>query len=247
MYDKSTIDRLVDRYVLPQLHPDLQPYVDRDELHHPLLDLDGGVYPRIYGRINKLYARRIERSIGSFIPTEWDSLFSHLKDSERIEAFTRQEMQRSDFPANTPEYFKIIGQIWTDPECLAMTSSFLELMLGIMHGRSIDPNVCEMMTPIERDKLSQLPTEFTVFRGHADSLLNGISWTTNINIALQYAIGSPLKSSISIGTANKSAVLAVIDRWDEDEIIIPSSSIEKIDTFGSLLYSLPPTIHRPLR
>jgi hypothetical protein len=44
MYDKSTIDRLVDRYVLPQLHPDLQPYVDRDELHHPLLDLDGGVY-----------------------------------------------------------------------------------------------------------------------------------------------------------------------------------------------------------
>jgi hypothetical protein len=234
IYNESTVSQIIGNYILPKLHIDLQPYLSEDELHHPLVSLDGGVYPRLYKRINKLYFHKIEQTIKRFSPNEWQSFLPHLPDHERISEFVRQEMGRTDFPRKTPQYFQLIGQIWTDPECLGQSSSFLEVMLGISDRQLISENVHNMMTPTEKDKLSKLPEEFTVFRGHAEPLLNGISWTINLDIALQYAIGCPRKSLISIGTARKSKVIAFIDRWNEDEIIIPSSSVDDIKTFNVL-------------
>jgi hypothetical protein len=54
IYDEITVSRLVDDYSVPTLHLDLQPYLLEDELHHPLLRLEGGVHPRLYQRINNL-------------------------------------------------------------------------------------------------------------------------------------------------------------------------------------------------
>ncbi len=145
--------------------------------------------------------------------------------------FDKEELEGRDFSSETPEYFQLIGQIWTDPELLGQSSSSLEFRLGIFDSRPLSEHAHHMMTPTEQDKLAQLPNEFIVFRGHAERLLYGMSWTTNCDIALQYAIGSPSKSLISIGTVKKSEVIAFIDRWDEDEIIIPSSSVNNIQTF----------------
>jgi hypothetical protein len=231
IYNELTVSQIVDNYILPKLHMDLQPYLYGDELHHPFVSLVGGVYPRLYKRINKLYSYRIEQSKQYSSPNEWQSFLPHLPVHERISEFMRLEFERTDFPRETPQYFQLIGQIWTDPECLGQTLSFLELMLGISDRQPISENVHDMMTPTEKDKLAELPEEFIVFRGHAEPLLRGISWTINLDIALQYAIGSPHKSLISIGTARKSEVIAFIDRWNEDEIIIPSSLVDNIKTF----------------
>jgi hypothetical protein len=229
--NESTASQIVSNYILPKLHIDLQPYLYRDELRHPLVSLDGGVYPRLYKRINKLYFYKIEQFAKYSSPNEWQSFLPNLPIYERISEFVRQELERTDFPRETPQYFQLIGQIWTDPECLGQSSSFLELMLGIIDRQLTSGNVHNMMTPTEKDKLAEFPSEFIVFRGHAEPLLRGISWTINLDIALQYAIGSPHKSLISIGTVKKSEVIAFIDRWDEDEIIIPSGLVDNIKTF----------------
>ncbi|HEY9827355.1 MAG TPA: hypothetical protein V6D19_18095 [Stenomitos sp.] len=206
-----------------------------DELHHPLVHLDGGVHPRLYKRINRLYSYKIEQSIKRSSPNEWQSFLPYLPCCERVSEFLKQEIKRTDFPGEDPQYFRLLGQIWTDPECLGQSSSFLELMLGLIDHQPLSENVHHMMTPTEKDKLSKLPEEFIVFRGHAEPLLCGISWTINLDIALQYAIGSPFISSISIGTARKSNVIACIDRWDEEEIIIPSELVEDIKTFKTFV------------
>jgi hypothetical protein len=105
------------------------------------------------------------------------------------------------------------------------------MILGLFEHQPLSEHVHHMMTQDEKDKLSKLLSELIVFRGHAESLLKGISWTLSHEIALQYAIGSPLKSSFSVGTVKKTEVIAFIDRWDEDEIIIPFNSVSNIKTF----------------
>jgi hypothetical protein len=87
-----------------------------------------------------------------------------------------------------------------------------------------------MMTESEQEKLARLPDRFTVYRGHHDQLLHGISWTINRDVALQYAIGLPGDRSISTGTAIKTSVIAFIDRWFESEIIVPSNFVRDIST-----------------
>jgi hypothetical protein len=231
IYDESTVNEIVCNYSLPNLHPDLQPYLLEDELHHPLVSLEGGVYPRLYQRINKLYAYKKEQSIKCLPPNAWQAYLPHLSVHERFMYFIKEELESRDFSKETPEYFQLIGQIWTDPELFGQPSFFLELRLGIFDHRPLSEHAHHIMTPTEQAKLSELPNEFIVFRGHAERLLYGMSWTVNCDIALQYAIGNPLKSLISIGTVKKSEVIAFIDRWDEDEIIVPSSVVNNIKTF----------------
>jgi hypothetical protein len=76
-----------------------------------------------------------------------------------------------------------------------------------LHRMILSRNIHNMMILTEQNKLAQLPQEFVVFRGHAEPLLNGISWTIDCDVALQYAIGSPLKSSISIGIVKNRRLL----------------------------------------
>jgi hypothetical protein len=195
------------------------------------VSLEGGVYPRLYQRIDKLYAYKKEQSIKPLPSNAWQAYLPHLPAHERLMEFEKVEYESRDFSRVTPEYFQLIGQIWTDPELLGQPSCFLELRLGIFDRHPLSEHAHHMMTPTEQDKLAELPNEFIVFRGHAERLLHGMSWTINCDIALQYAIGNPLKSLISIGTVKKTDVIAFIDRWDEDEIIVPSSAVNNIKTF----------------
>jgi hypothetical protein len=216
-------------YTLPQLHLDLQPYLEQDELSHPLLTIDGGVYPALYQRVNQVYQYKQRMVSNPAPPNEWQSYLPHLAITERQIEFIKHEFGRED-----PEYFKIIGQIWTDFEILGCTSSWLELLLNLeplrQPDRKLSSNVIHMMTGSEQEKLARLPDRFTVYRGHDDRLLHGMSWTIDRDIALQYAIGRPGDRSISTGTAIKTSVIALIDRWSESEIIVPSNFVRDIYT-----------------
>jgi hypothetical protein len=44
-------------------------------------------------------------------------------------------------------------------------------------------------------------------------------------------VGDRESSSLSIGTLQKSEVIAAIDRWNENEIIVPTQSVHSIQTY----------------
>jgi hypothetical protein len=214
-------------YNLPQLHPDLQPYLQDGELHHPLVDFEHDI-PALYSRTNQVYEYKQRQIHDSDPPNEWATYFPHRSAADRYRQFITQEIGRQD-----PEFFKIIGQIWTDYETLGQGSSFLEMMLSLepfQGSQLLPPNVVHLMTETEREKLSQLPEDFIVYRGHHPRLLNGISWTIDRNIALQYALGWHKNSQISSGIVSKKSVIAVIDRWHESEAIVPTRLVREIDT-----------------
>jgi hypothetical protein len=217
-------------YILPKLHSDLLPYLNNDEIIHPLLKIEGGVYPAFYQRINQVYEYKKRTAENLVQSNEWQSYLPHLSIDDRLHEFIIHEYMRED-----AEYFQIVGQIWTDFETLGQTSGFLEMMIGLLprdSSKILSHNVINLMTILEREKLAQLPDRFTVYRGHDNRLLNGISWTTDQNIAMQYAIGWHGERSISKGIVIKKSVIAFIDRWDESEIIVPTHLISDIETQG---------------
>lgn len=227
---RPDINQVLQTYRLPSLHPDLQPYLSEDGLHHPLVDFEWANAPRFYGRINKVYQdqkAKHKRDRGLYL---WQSYYPHLEVVERILKFCIEELNKPDFPERDPEYFRMLGQIWTNPESLGQSSSFLELMLGTMVDLPLSKHVHHMMTSAEQEKLAVLSDELMIFRGHDHPLLQGISWTLNLDVALQFAVGSPHQSSISIGTVQKSDVIALIDRWDEDELIVSTRDVYDIET-----------------
>lgn len=224
----SSLRYKMNNYILPKLHPDLKPYLQGDELHHPLLQLEGGVWPALYQRINQCYQHKIQQLQSTRLPNEWESYLQDLSHSDRQIEFIKNELGRQD-----PEYFRIVGQIWTDIEVFGCTSSVLESLLTLhpfSSERSLSSNVIHMMTISEQEEFAKLPDEFTVYRGHHPRLLNGLSWTLDKNIALQYALGFQEKRNISTGIVSKTDVVAYIDRWSENEIIVPTKLVRDIRT-----------------
>ena len=200
----------MNNYIAPELHPDLRPYLQGDELHHPFLQLEGGVYPALYHRINQCYKYKIRQIDTPKQPNEWEAYLPHLAPSDRQVEFIKNEFGRQD-----PEYFRMVGQIWTDPESFGCTSSVIETMIymdRLKPSHLFHANVFHIMTVTEQQKLSNLPDELTIHRGHHPRLLNGVSWTIDRNVALQYAIGFPEKRNISMGIVSKTDVIAFIDR-----------------------------------
>jgi hypothetical protein len=219
---------MMNEYILPKLHPDLLHCLKDDEIHHPLLEIEVGVYPALYQRINQVYEYKKRTVNLPKLPNEWQSYLPHLSISNRQRQFFTNEYTRED-----PEYFRMIGQIWTDFETFGQPSSFLEMTLNLSSvppNKLLSPNVIHLMTIPEQENLDRLPDRFTVYRGHDDRLLHGISWTTDRNIAMQYAIGLNGDRSISTGTVMKKSVIAVIDRWAESEVIVPTNLVCNIDT-----------------
>ena len=227
---KRTINQTITNFQLPVLHPELRPYVDEDELHHPLLHLDGGVFPGLYNRINKLFAFKNGLFARHDSGYEWGKFYPDFPIYDRIRKFHKIELQRSDFPRQTPEYFRLLGDIWTDLELLGQTSNFLETFMGIDLHKCQSNNVQYMMTEAERAILTNLPDELVIYRGHYERLKHGISWTINPEVALQYALGTPLGNEVSVGTVSKTLVMAYIDRWDEGEIIVAPNLVNIIET-----------------
>lgn len=230
--DPLSIQSFIQSYTLPTLHPDLQPYLQGDELQHPLVSVDGGVYPRNYGRINQLYAYKQQQSRQSRLPNRWQSYYPDLPPFERISKFQMEETEKSEFPRQDPDFYQLLGQIWTDPEMLGPSSSFLEFILGIMFGMPLSQHVYHLMTPSEQQKLASMSPTFQVFRGHDNRFLGGISWTLSLDVALLYSVGCPDQASVSVGTVNRSEVIAFIDRRQEDEVIVPSRSVSNIETYS---------------
>jgi hypothetical protein len=130
---------------------------------------------------------------------------------------------------------QLAGEIWTDPELVTNTCDVLTRLLGgLLPSTAID----EFMTPGERSRLSELPDEVRLFRGHVPVLEHRPSWTINPIVALDWALLRIDKLSkfeienpaepvvqfclpmVTIGTALKEHIVAFVDRRGEDEILI---------------------------
>ncbi|MEM8641237.1 MAG: hypothetical protein AAGG51_20835 [Cyanobacteria bacterium P01_G01_bin.54] len=227
---QSSLKQAIAHFQLPQLHPDLIPYIDQDEINHPLFHLEGGVFPGIYNRVNQAYAIKRGWRKTRLPGREWQNFYPDLPAIERVYKFWDVEPRRSDFPRQTPKYFQLLGDIWTDLEVLGQNSCFLGLFTGLDFQSSPSENMRYIMTPSEQQTLARLPDQLLVYRGHNQRLRQGMSWTLQPNIALQYALGLSLGNEISVGTIPKQSVLAYINRWDEDEIIVPPKSVKIIET-----------------
>lgn len=226
MKNLDLIDAL-NKLKLPELHPDLRQYLDGDDLCHPLLQVEG-LIPALYRRANQVYEHKQQQVSAPEPQNEWARYLPDLSLAERQIQFVINEAGRQD-----PAYFRMIGQIWTDPELLGGTSGFLELLLSIQPSKTmpvLPPNVLHIMTLDEQQQFAELPEKFTVYRGHHERLLNGLSWTMDCNIALQYAVGWPEHRFISVGIVHKNSVIALINRWSEAEILVPTSSVQNIVT-----------------
>jgi hypothetical protein len=164
---------MMNEYILPKLHPDLLPFLNDDEINHPLLEIEGGVCPALYQRINQVYEYK-QRAVDLIAqPNEWQSYLPHLPITDRQIEFVKNEYMRDD-----PAYFRIVGNIWTDFEILSCSSSWLELLLHFEPLRyltqKLSLNVIHMMTDVEQ-QLAELPAQFTVYRGHDDRAITDTS------------------------------------------------------------------------
>jgi hypothetical protein len=232
---------------VPQLHPDLLPFVKGDELWHPLLVVEGGLYPYLYNRVNQayFYKLKLQQQEQPAPVNEWQRFYPELELFERQKRLMLECLDRDD-----PAHFRLLGQVWTDPEILACTSSFLECFLQldpVLMAEQYSPqllpqNVRYLMTESEQQTLAKLPEQMTIYRGHHERLLRGISWTLNPEVALLWAAGwcGSLKDRrFSQGMVDKSAVSAYINRWHEEEIIVPTSVVKNIVTVDLGQLNLP--------
>lgn len=220
----------------PSLHPDLQRCLAGGTLSHPLLSLDW-VDPRQYARINRLYEYR--RGLKRRPPTEWDRLRPDLTLKARLDWYLSEvskyhETSESYLPFE--KHDQILGEIWTEPEYVALCcDAFVTLYHGVT--RPTPGPLIAMMTESERQFLAGLPDRVQVFRGHVPVSENGSSWTLSPTVAFAWAgRGEPgyqslqLTSSpaeymffapiVTVGTIERSKILAYISRVDEDEILV---------------------------
>lgn len=143
-------------------------------------------------------------------------------------------------PRASPDWLRdhdrIVGQIWTDPELVSLSSdSFLTLHQGVSRPGVAGP--CDaMMTEGERRFLADLPDRVRVFRGHVPVIENRPSWTLNPIVALAWSSQADLESPtyqppsdpveyqffapiVTVGTIEKSRIVAYFNRRQEDEIL----------------------------
>ena len=229
---------LFSNLVRTPLLTELQPFLDGSVLRHPILHFDY-VDPRLYSRLNQLYERRRD---GNARPrknlNDWERLRPNLTAMDRLRWFLQSVVwEREAIPkryTNIPDrYHQIIGHLWTDPEILANTSDALRLLL-----RMPQPSqpIESLMVESERRRLFELPSVLQVFRGH-QGIEHGVSWTLNPSVALNWAFRVepdvvkqwneaypdtprypiPL---VTVGTVQKSQVVAYVSRRGEDEILV---------------------------
>ena len=93
------------------------------------------------------------------------------------------------------------------------------------------------MTEEEYEIYNNLPETFTVYRGVASGRnAKGMSWTQNLEVAKWFAnrFNCGKKGYIQQATANKKDVLAYFNRRDEDEIKLPSITLDAFRSVTSL-------------
>lgn len=200
----------------PPLHTDLTECLRGRSLQHPLIQFEDA-WPAFYSRLNQLYEHRLRKLRGEHTPNEWDRFHPELSPSERVYCLFE--------PRDTPEYYRLFGQMWTDPELPQHSSTLIGCAVCWSHA-----NISHLMTAAERAIVAALPKSVRLYRGHAAPLRDHWSWTLDREIALRWAIGLPNFGWLSTGIVAKDRLLAFFDRRGEREVLVDSSDLVDIET-----------------
>lgn len=131
------------------------------------------------------------------------------------------------------EYFPTARHLWANSEGAFTEEQFDAVFIN--HGRT--PPRTGFMNAAEAAALSALPNPFPVYRGCQVETMNGISWTTSMNVAETFANRAideapDGKGLVLQGTCSKVAVIAYFDAagLHEAEVLVKASRVLKVTT-----------------
>lgn len=114
---------------------------------------------------------------------------------------------------SNPRYWELLKTVWIAVGNTAVADEFRRYMQSSRPCRNY------FMTPEEHEALRRMDFPMNVYRACSDKKDGGISWTTNIEVAIEFA--SRLKTPKILGRkVERNEVFAYINRRGEDEIII---------------------------
>jgi uncharacterized protein len=124
------------------------------------------------------------------------------------------------------DYWKLLGDIWTDSENLYQIPSYL--LRGLMS--SGQPNRRYMMDDYERKIFRRLPDEVRVYRGHSQHNRLGFSWTIDIHMAWWFARRFGLKrgDGVVTGLVSKDQIKALFLHRNEKEVVVLPEDVREI-------------------
>lgn len=114
---------------------------------------------------------------------------------------------------SNPRYWEILKTVWVAVGYTAVAGEFRRYMQSSRPCRNY------FMTPEEHEKLRKMDFPTKVYRACNNENDGGISWTTSIEIAIEFATRGE-KEKILCREVERKDVFAYINRRGEDEIII---------------------------
>lgn len=114
---------------------------------------------------------------------------------------------------SNPRYWELLKTVWIAAGHTAIAGEFRQYMQSTRPCRNY------FMTPEEHEVLRQMLFPLKVYRSCNNENDGGISWTTNIEVAIEFSshLDNP---KILAHQVERSEVFAYINRRGEDEIII---------------------------
>ena len=213
------------------LLPELEPYLEEDGtfgpcLRHPL------VYqmlfdPKRSGHVNAQYQYKKKALAKAIKEERWDTVVFLHERPYRVDAFYEHVAWACD--PETPDYWDLLGSIWTDSENIWQNEDIWHELLAV--DADIEARQ-HMMNEDERGTLSLMPDEFEIYRGFKkDDRVNGLSWTVNRITAKFFATRLAHDDDvprIATGTISKTHVLARFDGRNEGEIVVLPENVRDI-------------------
>ena len=123
---------------------------------------------------------------------------------------------------SNPRYWELLKTVWVAVGHTAVAEEFSRYMQSTRPCRNY------FMTPEEHETLRRMSFPLKVYRACTDGNDGGISWTTNLEVAIEFAsrLGNPRILSYY---AERDVIFAYVNRRGEDEVIILDEIFPKVD------------------
>lgn len=208
------------------LHPDLKSYVETLKngltvLRHPLIYMVPYA-PVMDEMANAMYTAK-KAAVKKALEKEDFSSYIFLHERPyRLDALTSIEPKISD----QKELWGLIRSVWVDTEYPSYNFCHWDLLLTDVDRMELD---CRHGEDLERFK--NLPEEITIYRGFSGEYdaVFGHSWTLDRSKAEWFAKRfNQENKQIGTATINKDAVVMMITRRGEEEIVVDVSQLNEV-------------------
>jgi len=203
-----------------ELHPDLVDCIENnsfgDTLKHPLI-IGLFYHPSMNAMFNAQYKHKLKYAKDARKQKKWSSYIWIHERPCRLEKFATVQDHLSD-----QEYWELLGSIWSDSENLRQYGAILGCLIN-----KDRPGREAMMDDSEKDFLSKLPDEFTIYRGHQSKNKSGYSWTLSFWRAKWFANRfKQAGAGVVKATVKKKDIVAVLLGRNEFEIIVSPRNLK---------------------